>query len=486
MADTVAGLLRQHATDPEKIFAVLSDGTTITYTQQSDRSLAAAAGLHARHVMAGDRVLVRLANGREFFDIWFATALVGAVMVPVNPDSTDEELAHLRRDCDPAAEIAEPAEVDTLRQQGARCSFKPDHSAQDPDRLAAILYTSGTTSLPKGVMITERNYLTVGAAVADHLAMTADDRWLICLPLFHANAQFYCAMSALTQGASIAVTPRFSASRWGQQVQATGATLGSLFAAPVRMILANPATHDQTAPNLRCVMFAQNLSEREVTEFETRFDTTLLQIYGMTETVLPPTMNPLQGGRHHSIGRALPGVRIDLLDESGQISTDDTGEMRISGTPGHTLAAGYWRNPAATAEAFSANGLRTGDVAHRDPDGFYYFVDRTKDMIKRGGENVAASEIEAVALHHPAVSQCAAVAIPDSMLDEAIALVVVPEPGTNPAASELLDWCQERLSRFKVPSVVTFVDALPRTSVGKVRKSELKTLFTTGEPTPRT
>jgi crotonobetaine/carnitine-CoA ligase len=151
------------------------------------------------------------------------------------------------------------------------------------------------------------------------------------------------------------------------------------------------------------------------------------------------------------------------------------GELRIQGVPGKTLAAGYWHNEDATAATFTSEGLRTGDLARRDADGFLYFVDRAKDMIKRGGENVSAGEIERVAGEHPAVADSAAVGIPDPVRDEAILLVVTLRPEAQATSDELIAWCRERLSPFKVPSVVKFVDALPRTSVGKVRKTELRT-----------
>jgi carnitine-CoA ligase len=327
-------------------------------------------------------------------------------------------------------------------------------------------------------MVTDANYVAVGRAVADHLRVTAADRWLIVLPLFHANAQYYCTMSALVTGASIALAPRFSAGRWGLQARTMDATLASLFAAPVRMILAaEPQPHD-TDNRLRAVLFAQNLSAADATAFESRFGTRLLQLYGMTETVLPPTVNPDDGTRRwDSIGWPLPGVTIELVDDSGAtVDGPGTGEMRIAGLRGHTLAAGYWNNGPATRDAFTDEGLRTGDLARRDDDGFLYFVDRNKDMIKRAGENVSAGEIERVANEHPAVAESAAVGVPDPIRDEAIVLVATVRPGHRLTAGDLLGWCSERLSAFKVPSSVVFVDALPRTSVGKIRKTDLRSL----------
>ncbi|MGW3283460.1 class I adenylate-forming enzyme family protein [Streptomyces sp. NPDC001002] len=476
MTDTVAGLLRRHATDPHRVFIVLPDGGTITYAEQLARSRGVAAGLRRRGARRGDRVHVQVPNCPEFFDVWFATALGGTVLVPTNPQSAGDELRHILCETAPVVSIRSAAEVDDLYRDGA----STDVDEEWPGEAAAILYTSGTTSRAKGVVVTDANYVAVGKAVADQLAVTAADRWLITLPLFHANAQYYCTMSALVRGASLALSPRFSASGWAGQARATGATLASLFAAPVRMILASTAQPGDELNWLRAVLFAQNLTTADAAVFERRFGTRLVQLYGMTETVLPPTMNPHDENRRwDSIGRPIAGVTVDLVDEAGTVvDGPGTGEMRIAGRPGETLAAGYWRDVPATQETFTAQGLRTGDLARRDADGFLYFVDRTKDMIKRSGENVSAGEIERVAGAHPAIAECAAVGIPDPLRDEAVVLVAAVRSGYELTATALLDWCAERLSAFKVPSAVVFVDSLPRTSVGKIRKAELRALLT--------
>jgi crotonobetaine/carnitine-CoA ligase len=453
---TVAGLLRRNAQDDQRVFVVLDQGPTITYTEQLERSRRVAAGLKAAGARPGDRVHVQLGNCRQFFDAWFATALSGTILVPTNPQSSAAELEHIVADSSPVVSLRTPEEVDQLQAAPVQ--------DEEPGDVAAILYTSGTTSRAKGVMVTDANYIAVGEAVANHLRLTSADRWLVVLPLFHANAQYYCTMSALVRGASIALAPRFSASNWGRQARELKATVASLFAAPVRMIMAQAADPQDAENALRAVLFAQNVKDTEAQAFEDRFRTRLLQIYGMTETILPPTMNPNDETRRwNSIGKPLPGVQVDLLPD---------GEMRIKST---SLAAGYWHDETATAATFTSEGLRTGDLAQADEDGFLYFVDRAKDMIKRGGENVSASEVERVAGEHPAVADTAAVGIPDPVRDEAILLVATLHPGAQTTPEELIAWCRERLSPFKVPSVVKFVDELPRTSVGKIRKTELRT-----------
>ncbi|WP_154756103.1 class I adenylate-forming enzyme family protein [Amycolatopsis pithecellobii] len=471
------------AAPPDAVFAVTDRHGVVTYGRQHARLHAAAASLAAQGVRQGDRVHVSLPNGQEFLDVWFATAHLGAILVPTNPNSTSDEFGHVLADAQPRVSIADGEAAEKLR----------GHPVLTPGELAgeghvpaapvtggdpaAILYTSGTTSRPKGVVITHDNYTAVGRAVAGQLAVTAADRWFIALPLFHANAQYYCTMSALVRSASVAVADRFSASRWGIQAARFGATLGSLFAAPIRMILTNPPADGEA--RLRTVLFAQNLSDRQATEFEHRFATRLVQLYGMTETVLPPTMNPdTEQRRWNSIGRTLPGVTITLADDDGNPVPDgEAGEIQVHGRLGDTIANGYWHNPVATADTFGDGVLRTGDLARRDADGFLYFVDRAKDMIKRSGENVSAGEIERVAGEHPAIAECAVVGVPDPVYDEAVLLVAVVVPGATADAEDIIAWCAERLAAFKVPARVHFLSTLPRTSVGKIRKADLRSLL---------
>ncbi len=537
MPRTPATLLEQHAADSDRVFAVVEDdageATVVSYADELGRARSVAGALATLGVQPGDRVHLHTGNGLEFYDVWFATALLGAVLLPTGPQSTVDELRYVLAQAAPVVSLTAPGlretvavaaalaeaesavpprivalsgnEASALPAMAARAATQPvsEQPVQVPGpaaghresdafgfanesdtRTAAILYTSGTTSRPKGVLVTHANYLAVGAAVASHLAMTARDRWLVALPLFHANAQYYCTMSALVAGASIVLAPRFSASSWSRQAADHGATLGSLFAAPVRMILAQPPGEAERRSRLRAVLFAQNLTDAQAGAFEDRFATRLLQLYGMTETVLPPTVNPDSAERRwHSIGRALPGVEFRVVAKDGSLSPCGTpGELLVHGAPGVTLAAGYYRDPQATAATFQDGWLHTGDLVRLDDNGFAYFVDRAKDMIKRSGENVSAGEIERVAADHPEIAECAAIGVPDPVRDEAIVLVAVPTPGTCPSPEDVIAWCAGRLAPYKVPGAVIFADVLPRTSVGKIAKGRLRAQLIPGSP----
>lgn len=509
-ADTLAALLARRAREQGKAtFLVFEDlagnVSTFTYAAMLRRAARTANLLRRLGIRKGATFHVHLPNCPEFYDCWFGGALLGAVMVPTNPLSTADELAYIlthaecgvsitQPDLFPAVAAARPqapalrhvllarasqAEPGTLLYD-AEAAREPetlaDPPALGPLDVAGMLYTSGTTSRPKGVLITNANYLYVGEVVAQHLRIRPDDRLLIVLPLFHGNAQYYSTMSALVTGASVALVERFSASRFAQQAARLEATVASLFAAPIRMILAQPPGPHDRAHRLRVALFAQNVTEEQLAAFEARFGCPLLQIYGMTETVAPPTMNPLYGERRNmTIGRPILAARLRVVDADGRdVPAGEVGQLLVHGEPGWTLMLGYFKNPEATAETVRDGWLYTGDNVRVDADGYLTFVDRGKDMIKRAGENVASSEVERVLNEHPAVFESAVVGVPDPIRDEAIKAFVVFHPGQTATEEELIAWCAARLARFKVPSFVEVVEQLPRTSVGKIQKHLLR------------
>jgi crotonobetaine/carnitine-CoA ligase len=491
-ADTVATVLLGHAARrPDAPFLAFERAPGqvehTTYRTQTDRAARTAATLARHGVRPGDRFCVNLTNRPEFYDLWFAAAFLGATIVPVNPLSTADELEYLLRHAGCTVAVTQSGLREMVCKAGAATVLDVDGpwlvedaidrpATPGPTDPLSVLYTSGTTSRPKGVLVTHAAYLHVGDVVAGQLRLRPDDRQLVVLPLFHGNAQYYSSLSALVTGASIALAPRFSASRWSEQAVVLEATLASLFAAPIRMILAAAQSPYDAAHKLRVAMFAQNVSDTQLAEFERRFAVPLVQLYGMTETVVPPTMNPLHERRRGtSIGRPVPSARLRVVGEDGQdVPPGEPGELLVHGEPGHSLMVGYLDDPEATAAVLRDGWLHTGDTVRADADGYLYFVDRRKDMIKRAGENVASSEVERVVDDHPGVFQSAAVGMPDAMRDEAIHVFVVRNPGSDITADQLIAYCMQRLAKFKVPDAVEFVDDLPRTSVGKIQKNHLR------------
>jgi crotonobetaine/carnitine-CoA ligase len=302
------------------------------------------------------------------------------------------------------------------------------------------------------------------------------DRHLIVLPLFHAGAQLHAFVPMLLVGGCVALMERFSAGRFIDQAIRHEATLAALFAAPIRMLLAQPPTSIEGCTPLRAISYAQNITVSQFEEWHARFRAPLLQIWGMTETMSLPLMQPLDFPRKPlSMGMPVLGYECKVVDAQGQeVPSGVVGELIVRGEPGMSLMKGYFKNPQATAETIRDGWLYSGDHAWMDEDGYFFFVDRKKDMIKRAGENVSASEIEESLRQHASVFDAAVVGVPDPIRDQAIKAYVILRPGAAATAGELIEWCRTRLSPFKVPELVEFRDAFPRTSVGKIQKHLLE------------
>jgi crotonobetaine/carnitine-CoA ligase len=484
---------------------------SMTFRELDQRVNQACHYLSSQGLGAGDVFNLHLPNCPAFLILWFAAARLGAVMMPTNVLASADELAYLLEHsgcrlafttsahapalrrcedavdclqkvilCDPCGDDSAADSFETALRQQSDIAWDCPADASD---MISIMYTSGTTSRPKGVMVTHANYLAAGQTVADAIELDESDRHMVVLPLFHGNAQYYSTMSALLSGASIALMDRFSASRYFDKCIEYGCTAASLFAAPMRMILAQPENREHRANRLRIVLYAQNLSEAQSKEWGRRFGAPLAQIWGMTETMGPPLMNPLHGERRNwTVGKPSGSYEIRLVDESGKAVADgEQGEITVGGVPGKTIMSGYYRNPEATGSCLRGGWLYTGDNAVRDEDGFYRFVDRKKDMIKRSGENVSAGEVENVLLQHAAVFECAVIGMPDEMRDESILGVVVLRPGHEVSPAELIAFCAGKLAKFRVPDEIVFQQSLPKTSVGKIQKHLIRETILLGQ-----
>jgi carnitine-CoA ligase len=469
-----------------------SEPRTFSWSEVLRHSEAAAHVLLGYGVRPGDAIHLHLANCPEFLFAWFAAAHLGARIVPTNTASAVPELAFIAGHAQTRLSVTDDASVDAVARAHDEASLDapilrpvdlqaaamgpvpfPDPG---PGADLGVIYTSGTTSRPKGVRVTHANYVYAGETVAAAMRLTPEDRFLTVLPLFHANAQYYSTMGTLVSGGTMVLARRFSATRWPDLAIRHAATVGSLFAAPIRMILSQaPAAH-WTNNRLRVVIFAQDLTDREHAEWLRRINAPLLQIYGMTETIGPPVVNPLVWPRRHdAIGRPALGYHCRIRRADGSpAAVGEPGELLVGGVPGVSLMAGYLNDPDATAAALKDGWLATGDVVRRDTDGLLRFVGRAPDMIKRAGENVAAGEVEAVLLDHPGIADAAVFGVPDPVRDEQIVAFVVHRDGSNPSPEALREWCAERLAVFRVPSHFRIVPELPRTAVGKIQKHRLK------------
>jgi carnitine-CoA ligase len=503
-------LSEQAAAYGDRTFLVFEDRagtiTEYTYADFQERTEACAGGLHAMGVRKRDFVVVHLFNCPEFLIAWFALARLGATLVPSNVANTATELEHILRVTNAKFAITETALLGAVTtaievaasnagvvlvdgDAGGHTSFAqvlagpavaPAVEVSSMD-VAELIFTSGTTRKPKAVMLTHGNCLRAGLDAVHCLWLDDGEKCLTALPLFHVNAQAMSLLGAMTVAGTLVVVQEFRASKFWSQVRAHGATQTCLVAMQLRTILAQPPSDGERDHVVRRLFFAINVTDAEKAAFEERFDVTLINGYGLSEGMTLLTCAPIAGPRRWpSIGLPSPGRQLLLLDDAGnEVKTGEVGEIVAVGTPGRDIMLGYYGDAEATAAALRAGGrLHTGDNAFADAEGYLYFFDRKKDMIKRAGENVSAIEVEAVVIDHPMVADAAVVGVPDEIRDEAVAVVVVPVEPDAISHEELIEYCRQRLSRFKVPTIVSFVDELPKTSIGKVRKDELRKALT--------
>ncbi|MEV1025220.1 class I adenylate-forming enzyme family protein [Streptomyces sp. NPDC050264] len=489
------------------VFQGENETTTYTYAEFDGIVARVAGALTAGGVGPGSSIHVALRNCPAFVAIWLAATRLGAWLVPVDPASTRRDLEAQIRRTRPTVGICAAARSAAYRQAARKtvsCTMELAETAADlrgdsvlvahaprepaakvpePGRRLAVMFTSGTTSAPKGVVLTQANYATAGLEMASAAGLRKRHRWLVTLPLFHANAQYYCFAPAIAVGASVALTHAFSASRWASQAQELSVTHASLFAAPIRMILARCGG---TPPPLRLehVWFAQSLGHSHYEQFAALVGCRPRQLYGMTETVAVVTTDRGEKARHDVIGHPLPGREVKVTDTEHDEPVRDPslpGVLWVRGVRGRDLFVGYLDDPATTARCFvdlpdGTSWLRTGDlVTTAEGSGALRFAGRIDDVIKVSGENVSLTESEAVIAQAPGVLEAAVVARPDPIRDQVpVAYVVPKDPATPPSTDRLREYAEAHLVPAARPREWHLIDELPRTSVGKVRRFRIK------------
>lgn len=505
---TIRDLLdEQVARHPDKIFLVSEDreGTVrkATYAEFQERVDRVAAALTGLDVGQGDRVVVHLSNCPEILEVWFALATIGAIMVPSNVANTTGELEYVMSFSESVAVVTQPSFLETVTAAAdlvpairhrilARTSestpgtslledlvntrtapSRPKVSSED---VVQMLFTSGTTARPKGVLLTHANALHGGERESRGLLLDESDRCMTSLPLFHVNAQCITVLSALTVGGTCIILEEFRATKYWDQLRRHGATQTSLVAMQVRTLLAQPERDTDRDHALRRTFYALNISDHEKDTFQDRYGVELINAYGLSEAMTLVTLAPVFGPKKWpSIGKPMLGRTVRLVDPDGNdVPTGSVGEIIVQGVPGRTLMKGYYRNPEATARALRDGWLWTGDNAYADADGFLFWFDRRTDMIKRAGENISTGEVEFVLSEHPAIAEVAVIGVPDPLRDEAVKAVIVLQPGHTLTAEQVQEFCQGRLAKFKIPTIVDVRDALPKTSIGKISKGELR------------
>ncbi|PZR36703.1 AMP-binding protein [Caulobacter segnis] len=459
-----------------------------------------AAGLHARGVEPGQRVLIHMDNCPEFVIAWMGCAYAGAVAVTTNTKSARDELAYFAKHSQAVAAVTQPAFARLVAEAAPELAwrvvtdtdggvaptkrvdgFEPFAAIDgdvgnlparphDPWAPFGIQYTSGTTARPKAVVWTHGNALWGARACAQNEDLRADDVHFTYLPLFHTNAQSYSVLASLWVGATVVLAPRFSASRFWPVSLKHGATWTSMVPFCARALLTQPVPDNHSYRQ-----WGNGVCDAP---WDAHFGVRTLGWWGMTETITHGVVGSMnQANAAMSMGRPAPGYAIHVLDEAGQpVQPGQVGDLFVGGERGVSLFLEYAGDPAATAAAFRADGLfATGDRVRLGQDGFLYFSDRSKDMLKVGGENVAASEIEHVIAAVSGVAEVAVVAMRHTMLDEVPVAFVIPQPGHAVGLSErIAESCQGALATFKRPHQIRLVDSLPRSTLEKVAKAELR------------
>jgi malonyl-CoA/methylmalonyl-CoA synthetase len=503
----IAALAENVRASPDKVALEFIDPPLqrVTYADLEANVRAGMGYLRSLGLKSGDRVALQLPKCLEFIDLHLATLRLGAVTLPLNPAYPPDELAFFLRDsgaslffaAEPEAaragllfselpDLKECIPLDPSRRErfeSLLSGFKGmpvDEGPIQPDATAAIIYTSGTTGRPKGAEITHGNLAANTAALHAAWGWRPDDVLLHVLPLFHVHGLFVALHGALYAGATTLLMRSFDPRRTLQALVERRCTVFMAVPTIHRRLLALPDAGEFDLGGVRLITSGSDRLPAEVfTGFQRVFGQTLLERYGMTETGMNLS-NPLAGERRAgSVGLPLPGVEARVVNpETGSPLPDgEVGEVQIRGP---NVFKGYWRQPELTAAAFTPDGwFRTGDLGLREPDGYFTLKGRARDLIISGGLNVYPPEVERVLAEHPVVAACAVVGCPDPEWGERVTAVVVLKPGCEAAGEEIIAFCRARLAAYKAPKAVCFVEELPRNSMGKVQKGELRERYCT-------
>ncbi|MGW4593396.1 class I adenylate-forming enzyme family protein [Amycolatopsis thermoflava] len=442
----------------------------------------AAAVLSAYGVGPGDVVAAQLPNRVDLVVAMFATWRLGAALTPVNPDLTAAEVDHQITDAGAKIVIGEGDRPNTLGVDAlARPVSTPPHTpdAGGPDALALLIYTSGTTGRPKGVMLDHGNIDAMCGMIIGRLGLDESDHSLLVLPLFHVNGIVVSVLSPLLAGGRATIAGKFRAPLFFDAVERVRPTYFSAVPAIYAMLVSLPEEIRPDTSSLRgAICGAAPMPAELIGRFEDRYGVPIVEGYGLSEGTCASTLNPPDGPRKPgTVGLALPGQTVAVMDQAGRIITDGSpGEVVVRGP---NVMRGYLGRPEDTARTIVDGWLHTGDVGRFDEDGYLVLVDRIKDMIIRGGENLYPKEIENVLHAHPAVLEAAVVGVPDPVLGEVPVAHVTTVPGVEVTADVLIGHCRAALARVKVPVTVHLTDALPRNPVGKIDKPRLRTLAKT-------
>ena len=482
----------------DKIALTTVSGVEYSYHKLDSESARLAAFLTSRGLQPGDRITVQVQKSPQVLVLYLACLRAGFVFHPLNTAYKQDELDYYLNDAEPAAIICAPKaemmmkqlavkahvpHVYTLTAAGAGSLI--DAAAGSPDSfdivfhekddMATLLYSSGTTGAPKGVMLTHANLLENARSLVDCWGFTDKDILFHALPIFHVHGLFVALGCVFLSGASMCWAPRFSV----QQAISFLPQCTVMMGVPTyyTRLLAQAEFTEKISENIRLfISGSAPLLAATFHQFEARTGHRILERYGMTETNMS-TSNPLSGERKPgTVGLPLPGVELRILDDEQRLlSAGEIGNLQVRG---NNVFKGYWKMPGKTSADFSADGFfNTGDKAVIDQDGYVSIVGRSKDMIISGGLNVYPSEIELILNARPEIREAAVIGVPHADLGEAVVAVVVTEGGTQAEVNHIIDQLRDKLAAFKLPKKIIPIDELPRNAMGKVQKNRLRNLY---------
>ncbi|PXY29884.1 hypothetical protein BAY59_11555 [Prauserella coralliicola] len=501
-ATTLPDILRARAELSPGSRCLTFDRETRTFAEMLAAAEQAAAALASLGIERGAKVATLLPNSTELLDIWFGASLLGAVFVPINTGLRGDGLRYIVEHSEAEFIAVDEPLVQTLSAAvpvgrgprhryvrgeddlpsgygsltalltGAHPAAKP--GAVEPADLASILYTSGTTGLPKGVMNCHNSF-----AVAAHeftrryVRIRQDDVLYTSLPLFHANAQSLTVVGSLVSGRPMVVAPRFSVSGFFDDIREHNATVFNYIGAMLTMLYKQPERPDDARNPLRLAIGGAAPAELW-RRFEKRFDLTILEIYGLTESATFCLANPPGDIRAGTIGKETSWSEVKIVGPDGMTRPDgEPGEIAIRSKRPATIFLGYYKNEEATRTAMNGGWFHTGDRGRRDADGYVVFLDRLKDSIRRRGENISSFEIERIVNAHPSVRESAVIGVPSELGEEDV-MVVVVQNGDDLDCAELIEFCEERMAAFMVPRYVRLVERLPKTATQRLQKYSLR------------
>ena len=478
----------------------LVDDQPVTYADLADKSARFAAGLQALGVRPGDRVALMMPTRPEFLYAWFGILAAGAIEVPIHDAARGPGIAYILDTTGARAFVVDEEHVDHVADQIGGVAGLEQVVATGPTReldkpvvdfaqllghepitpverrpsdIASILFTGGTTGPPKGVALPHNHNLNLARGVCDVIGYTEDDAIYSVFPLFHANAKYMTVLASMLSGAKCVIHKRFSASRFWDICLEHDITAFNGQGEMLRILLKQPERDADRTNGVRVVVGAAAAADL-VQEFEQRFGLAVLDAYGMTETG-PTLMVPWDRRRPGAAGLATPWYEVRLVDaDDNDVPVGETGEIAVRPRKPFVMMEGYWGNDAATLASMRNLWFHTGDNARQDEDGFFWFVGRGTDSIRRRGENVSAWEVERVLADHPELLEAAVYGVPSELGGQEVMVAAVRRPESDITAEQLLDYCTGKMPHFAVPRYVRFMDALPRQHAQRVLKQELK------------